>query len=119
VHEGPQRIARLATQELLPGMILSNEPGYYRPGAFGIRIENLVVVKEAAEIEGGDQPMLGFDTLTYCPIDRRLVLPAFLTDEELAWLNDYHAETREKLMPLIADDETREWLKAATEATLR
>ncbi|MEY9162966.1 Xaa-Pro aminopeptidase [Sinorhizobium fredii] len=115
VHEGPQRIARLATQELLPGMMLSNEPGYYRPGAFGIRIENLVVVREASEIQGGDQPMLGFDTLTYCPIDRRLVLPALLTEEELGWLNDYHAETREKLLPLIADDETRDWLKAATE----
>jgi len=119
VHEGPQRIARLATQELLPGMILSNEPGYYRPGAFGIRIENLVVVTEAAEIEGGDQPMRGFDTLTYCPIDRRLVLPALLADEELAWLNDYQAETREKLMPLLADDATREWLTAATEAIRR
>ncbi|WEX86258.1 aminopeptidase P family protein [Sinorhizobium garamanticum] len=116
VHEGPQRIARLSTQELLPGMILSNEPGYYRPGAFGIRIENLVVVREASEIEGGDLPMLGFDTLTYCPIDRRLVLPSLLTDEELAWLNAYHAETRDKLMPLIASDETRRWLEAATEA---
>ncbi|MDK1490303.1 aminopeptidase P family protein [Sinorhizobium sp. 7-81] len=119
VHEGPQRIARLSTQELLSGMILSNEPGYYRPGAFGIRIENLVVVREASEIEGGDLPMLGFDTLTYCPIDRRLVLPALLTDDELAWLNAYHAETREKLMPLLASDETRNWLKAATEAIAR
>ncbi|THK35051.1 aminopeptidase P family protein [Ensifer sp. MPMI2T] len=119
VHEGPQRIARLSTQELLPGMILSNEPGYYRPGAFGIRIENLVVVREASEIQGGDQPMLGFDTLTYCPIDRRLVLPSLLTDEELAWLNAYHAETRDKLMPLIASDETRSWLEAATEAIAR
>lgn len=119
VHEGPQRIARLATQELLPGMILSNEPGYYRPGAFGIRIENLVVVTEAADVEGGDHPMRGFDTLTYCPIDRRLVLPALLTDEELAWLNDYQAETREKLMPLLADDATRAWLTAATEAIRR
>ncbi|MCA1367561.1 aminopeptidase P family protein [Bradyrhizobium sp. BRP14] len=119
VHEGPQRIARLATQELLPGMILSNEPGYYRPGAFGIRIENLIVVKEASEIEGGDQPMLGFDTLTYCPIDRRLVVPALLTDDELAWLNAYHAETREKLMPLLADEEPRNWLTTATEAVER
>ncbi|MDK1378309.1 MULTISPECIES: aminopeptidase P family protein [unclassified Sinorhizobium] len=119
VHEGPQRIARLSTQELLPGMILSNEPGYYRPGAFGIRIENLVVIREASEIEGGDLPMLGFDTLTYCPIDRRLVLPSLLTDEELAWLNAYHAETRDKLMPLIASDETRRWLEAATEAVTR
>ncbi|MNW06436.1 hypothetical protein D3C71_2028430 [compost metagenome] len=100
-------------------MILSNEPGYYRPGAFGIRIENLVVVEPAEEIAGGDLPMLGFDTITYCPIDRRLVLPALLTDEELAWLNAYHAETREKLMPLLASDETRAWLKAATEALSR
>ncbi|WEX76328.1 aminopeptidase P family protein [Sinorhizobium numidicum] len=119
VHEGPQRIARLATQELLSGMILSNEPGYYRPGAFGVRIENLIVVQEASEIEGGDLPMLGFDTLTFCPIDRRLVLPALLTDDELAWLNTYHVETREKLMPLLADDNTRDWLKAATEAISR
>ncbi|HXV31413.1 MAG TPA: aminopeptidase P family protein [Sinorhizobium sp.] len=119
VHEGPQRIARLATQELLPGMILSNEPGYYRPGAFGIRIENLVVVSEASNIESGDQPMLGFDTLTFCPIDRRLVLPALLTGEELAWLNAYHAETREKLMPLLTDEETRAWLATATQAITR
>ncbi|WP_324762009.1 aminopeptidase P family protein [Sinorhizobium meliloti] len=119
VHEGPQRIARLATQELLPGMILSNEPGYYRPGAFGIRIENLVVVRQPEEIDGGDQPMLGFGTLTFCPIDRRLVLPALLTDDELGWLNAYHAETREKLMPLLSDAETRDWLVNATEAIAR
>lgn len=119
VHEGPQRIARLSTQELLPGMILSNEPGYYRPGAFGIRIENLVVVQPATMVDGGDLPMHGFDTLTFCPIDRRLVLPALLTDEELDWLNAYHAETREKLMPLLASDETRDWLRAATEALAR
>ncbi|MNT72950.1 hypothetical protein D3C72_2115980 [compost metagenome] len=100
-------------------MILSNEPGYYRPGAFGIRIENLVVVEPAEEIAGGDLAMLGFDTITYCPIDRRLVLPALLTDEELAWFNAYHAETREKLMPLLVSDETRTWLKAATEALSR
>ena len=114
VHEGPQRISRAAMQELLPGMILSNEPGYYRPGAFGIRIENLVYVEEAEMIEGGDRPMLGFETLTYCPIDRRLVVVDLLTDEELRWLNDYHAETREKLLPLIDDAEVRTWLKRAT-----
>lgn len=119
VHEGPQRIARLSTQELLPGMILSNEPGYYRPGAFGIRIENLIVVQPAEEIAGGDLAMLGFDTITYCPIDRRLVLPALLTDEELAWFNAYHAETREKLMPLLVSEETRDWLKAATKEITR
>ncbi|MDX3925093.1 MAG: aminopeptidase P family protein [Shinella sp.] len=114
VHEGPQRISRLSTQELLPGMILSNEPGYYRPGSYGIRIENLVYVQEPAAIEGGDLEMLGFETLTFCPIDRRLVLPALLTDEELSWLNDYHAQTREKLMPLLSEDATRTWLEKAT-----
>jgi Xaa-Pro aminopeptidase len=114
VHEGPQRISRAAMQELLPGMILSNEPGYYRPGAFGIRIENLVYVEEAEMIEGGDRPMLGFETLTFCPIDRRLVVTELLTDEELRWLNDYHAETRDKLLPLIVDSEVATWLKRAT-----
>jgi len=114
VHEGPQRISRAAMQELLPGMILSNEPGYYRPGAFGIRIENLVYVEDSEMIEGGDRSMLGFETLTYCPIDRRLVVVDLLTDEELRWLNDYHAETREKLLPLIDDAEVRTWLKRAT-----
>jgi len=114
VHEGPQRISRAAMQELLPGMILSNEPGYYRPGAFGIRIENLVYVEEAEMIEGGDRPMLGFETLTFCPIDRRLVVVDLLTDEELRWLNDYHAETRDKLLPLIDDADVKIWLKRAT-----
>ncbi len=114
VHEGPQRISRLSTQELLPGMILSNEPGYYRPGSFGIRIENLVHVLPAGAIEGGDMDMLGFATLTFCPIDRRLVVPALLTDEELAWLNAYHAETREKIAPLLSDDAARAWLEKAT-----
>lgn len=114
VHEGPQRISRVAMQELLPGMILSNEPGYYRPGAFGIRIENLVHVTEMEMIEGGDRPMLGFATLTWCPIDRRLILPQMLTDEELRWLNVYHAETCERLLPLIGDAEVKSWLRKAT-----
>ncbi|WP_312414214.1 aminopeptidase P family protein [Shinella sp.] len=114
VHEGPQRISRLSTQELLPGMILSNEPGYYRPGAFGIRIENLVHVLPAAAVEGGDIDMLGFETLTFCPIDRRLVLAHLMTDEELDWLNAYHAETREKIAPLLTDDATKAWLEKAT-----
>ena len=115
VHEGPQRIARLATQELLPGMILSNEPGYYRPGSFGIRIENLIYVKAAEAVEGGDLPMLAFETLTWCPIDRRLVLPDLLTREEIAWLNAYHVDVRDKLLPLIDKPAVREWLIAATE----
>ncbi|MEZ2131446.1 MULTISPECIES: aminopeptidase P family protein [unclassified Sinorhizobium] len=114
VHEGPQRISRLSTQELLPGMILSNEPGYYRPGSFGIRIENLVYVRGAEAIDGGDMPMLGFETLTFCPIDRSLVIPELLTREELHWFNDYHLRTREALMPLIHDHDVRAWLENAT-----
>ncbi|MHB0953738.1 MAG: aminopeptidase P family protein [Allorhizobium sp.] len=115
VHEGPQRIARLSTQELLPGMILSNEPGYYRPGSFGIRIENLVYVREAEPIEGGDMPMLSFGTLTYVPIDKYLVVTDLLTPEELQWLDDYHARTREELMPLVHDEAARAWLERVTE----
>jgi Xaa-Pro aminopeptidase len=114
VHEGPQRISRLSTQELLAGMILSNEPGYYRPGSFGIRIENLIYVRDAEEIEGGDMPMLGFETLTFCPIDRSLVIPELLTHDELHWFNDYHVRTREALMPLIHDRDVRAWLENAT-----
>jgi Xaa-Pro aminopeptidase len=119
VHEGPQRISRASMQEILPGMILSNEPGYYRPGAFGIRIENLIHVRDASPVEGGDLPMLGFETLTFCPIDRRLVIPTLMTEEELAWLNAYHSETREKLMPLISDEAVRVWLEAATAPLVR
>jgi Xaa-Pro aminopeptidase len=118
VHEGPQRISRAALQELLPGMILSNEPGYYRPGSFGIRIENLVYVLDAEMIAGGDRPMLGFKTLTFCPIDRRLVLSALLTTEERDWLNDYHAQVRDKLMPLIDGEDVKSWLIDATEPLL-
>ncbi|QRM55971.1 aminopeptidase P family protein [Sinorhizobium sp. BG8] len=114
VHEGPQRISRLSTQELLPGMILSNEPGYYRPGSFGIRIENLIHVTPAAAVKGGDIEMLGFETLTFCPIDRRLIVAELLTEEELSWLDSYHASTREKLLPLIEGDSVRDWLIAAT-----
>lgn len=116
VHEGPQRIARQTMQEILPGMILSNEPGYYRPGQYGIRIENLIYVKEPEEIDGGDRKMLSFETLTWCPIDLRLVVAELLTKEEYNWLNDYHAKTREKLMPLIEEPEVRAWLEQATRA---
>lgn len=114
VHEGPQRISRLATQELLPGMILSNEPGYYRPGHYGIRIENLIFVREAEEVAGGDMPMRSFETLTWCPIDRRLVVASLLNAEELEWLNAYHLDVREKLMPLITDKAVQAWLETAT-----
>ncbi len=115
VHEGPQRISRAGMQTLQTGMILSNEPGYYRPGAFGIRIENLVVVNEAEPVSGGDKPMHSFETLTYCPIDRRLVKTELLTREELQWLDNYHTETREKLLPLIDKPEVKAWLEAATQ----
>ncbi|GEO86817.1 MULTISPECIES: aminopeptidase P family protein [Alphaproteobacteria] len=115
VHEGPQRISRLATQELLPGMILSNEPGYYRPGSFGIRIENLVYVRDLEPVEGGDMPMMRFETLTYVPIDRYLVVTDLLTREELRWLDNYHAKTRAELMPLLHDEKARAWLERATE----
>jgi Xaa-Pro aminopeptidase len=115
VHEGPQRISRVSTQELLPGMILSNEPGYYRPGFFGIRIENLVYVRDLEPVEGGDQDMMSFETLTFVPIDRQLIVEALLTREEVRWLDDYHARTREELMPLMVDSEARQWLIKATE----
>ncbi|PIV75588.1 MAG: X-Pro aminopeptidase [Rhodobacteraceae bacterium CG17_big_fil_post_rev_8_21_14_2_50_65_11] len=114
VHEGPQRISRASTRPLEPGMILSNEPGYYREGAFGIRIENLVVVREAAALPGGDaRAMLCFDTLTWAPIDRRLIDAEVLNRDEIAWLDAYHAQTAEKLRPHLPQ-ETAEWLDRAT-----
>lgn len=115
VHEGPQSISKRGAHELKSGMILSNEPGYYKPGQFGIRIENLIVVTEPQMIEGGDIAMHHFETLTFCPIDRRLIDVKLLNPEELLWLNDYHAQTREKLLPHCSDAE-KSWLIAATEA---
>ena len=112
VHEGPQRIAKTGRQELLPGMILSNEPGYYKPGEYGIRIENLIIVTEPEEIPGGDKPMLGFETLTLAPIDRRLIDTHLLTREELQWLDAYHARVRSELTPLV-EPHVRPWLDAA------
>ncbi|PYE90141.1 aminopeptidase P family protein [Phyllobacterium leguminum] len=114
VHEGPQNISKRGAHELMTGMILSNEPGYYKPGAFGIRIENLVAVTEPEMLEGGDIPMMGFETLTFCPIDRRLIDTSLLTKEELVWLDAYHAEVREKLLPHV-EGKAREWLVTATE----
>ncbi|MBX8784294.1 aminopeptidase P family protein [Ochrobactrum sp. GRS2] len=115
VHEGPQSISKRGAQELKTGMILSNEPGYYRPGEFGIRIENLIIVKEPQAIDGGDIAMHEFETLTFCPIDRRLIDVSLLNADELTWLNDYHAQTRDKLLPHCSEDE-KNWLIAATEA---
>ena len=110
VHEGPQRISKAPNNVALrPGMILSNEPGYYKEGAYGIRIENLQVVTEAAPIPGGERPMHGFETLTLAPIDRRLIVAGMLTAEERAQLDAYHARVREVVGPLV-DGEVRSWL---------
>ncbi|MCO6388079.1 aminopeptidase P family protein [Aliihoeflea sp. 40Bstr573] len=113
VHEGPQRIARTGTQALLPGMILSNEPGYYRPGEYGIRLENLIVVEDAAQVEGGDIPMHGFETLTLAPFDRRLIDVALLEKAEIDWLDAYHARVAAELSDQLEDD-VRAWLEAST-----
>ena len=113
VHEGPQRIARTGTEKLVEGMILSNEPGYYKPGHYGIRLENLILVTATEEIEGGDIAMHGFETLTLAPFDRRLLAPWLLTKEELAWLDAYHARVLAEIGPLVGG-ETLKWLEAAT-----
>lgn len=94
-------------------MICSNEPGYYREGDYGIRIENLVLVTGLEKIKGGEREMMGFETLTLAPIDRRLIDTAMLTRDELDWLNLYHARVRETLGPLV-DEQTRKWLEGAT-----
>ncbi len=113
VHEGPQRISKLPSGVALkPGMIVSNEPGYYREGAYGIRIENLVAVVEDPR-EGDEKPMLAFETLTLAPIDRHAVETALLSAEERTWLDAYHARVHEALAPLL-DDADRSWLDSAT-----
>ena len=111
VHEGPVRISRISDIPLQPGMILSNEPGYYREGAFGIRLENLIVVREVASGDGRD--MLGFETLTLAPLDRRLIEPGLLSAEEIAWLDAYHARVWDEIAPLVSD-QVRDWLFLAT-----
>jgi Xaa-Pro aminopeptidase len=115
VHEGPQRLSRASEVPLEPGMILSNEPGYYREGAFGIRLENLVVVRQGDTPEEGDaqRDMLQFDTLTHVPLETRLIDRALLSQAEIAWLNAYHADTRARLSARVSP-EARRWLEAAT-----
>ncbi len=113
VHEGPARISKLGTVPLEAGMILSDEPGYYKTGAYGIRIENLIVVTPAEEIPGGDRPMLGFETITLAPIDCRLIAPELMSRQEIAWLDAYHASLTAKLGHLLDADE-RAWLAEAT-----
>ncbi|MEM9637283.1 MAG: aminopeptidase P family protein [Pseudomonadota bacterium] len=115
VHEGPQRLSRISHVPIEAGMILSNEPGYYREGAFGIRIENLIVAQEAPHKPGGDdhRKMLNWRTLTFAPIDRRLIVKAMLTEVEREWLNSYHAEVAEKIGPRLSPT-AKTWLDTAT-----
>ncbi|KPU84346.1 X-Pro aminopeptidase [Marinosulfonomonas sp. PRT-SC04] len=113
VHEGPQRIAKISEVPLEAGMILSNEPGYYREGAFGIRLENLLVVTPAPALKGADaRDMMAFETLAYVPIDRRLIVRDMLSNDERDWLDAYHAKTLEILGPLV-DNDVHDWMIAA------
>lgn len=115
VHEGPQRISKSPNRvPLLPGMILSNEPGYYKVGAYGIRLENLVVVVQARDVASPEREMLAFEPLTLVPFDRKLIDASLLTVAERDWINAYHAQVREILSPL-SDQETAQWLEEATQ----
>jgi Xaa-Pro aminopeptidase len=113
VHEGPQRISQIPNAVALrPGMVVSNEPGYYKAGAYGIRIENLVAVRADGKGAGG-RPMYAFETLTLAPIERRLIEPRLLTPEEKAWLDAYHQRVAAVIGPLL-DEKTRAWLRQVT-----
>ncbi|MDX7950458.1 aminopeptidase P family protein [Lichenihabitans sp. Uapishka_5] len=112
VHEGPQRIAKSGTTPLVEGMILSNEPGYYKAGHWGIRLENLLIV-EKREIKGAERPMLGFETVSLAPIDLALVDPKLMSPDEVAWLDGYHAVVRRAVSPLV-EPIVRRWLAQAT-----
>ncbi len=114
VHEGPANISKRGSEPLRRGMILSNEPGYYKTAAYGIRIENLVLVIAAPEPAGAEKPLNAFETLTLAPIDRTLIDVRMLSEKEAHWLDSYHARVREVLSPLV-DAPTRKWLKAATQ----
>ncbi len=114
VHEGPQRISKAPSRIALePGMIISNEPGFYKEGEFGIRIENLVLVREDEELSTKDSRMLCFETLTWAPIDQRLIKASLLTQDEAAWLNGYHAKVLENVGPRLKEPD-REWLEKMT-----
>jgi Xaa-Pro aminopeptidase len=113
VHEGPARISKLGHVALRRGMILSNEPGYYKTAAYGIRIENLVLTIAAPEPPGAEKPLNAFETLSLAPIDRRLIDTRMLTAKERHWLDGYHSRVNEDIGPLV-DAETRRWLEAAT-----
>ena len=114
VHEGPQGIAKgYSAQALKPGMIISNEPGYYKTGAFGIRIENLVLVSEMSEIDGGERPMHSLETLTLAPIHLSLIDKDQLSDSERKWLNAYHKRVFDQLAPRLPAG-LQNWFKKAT-----
>jgi Xaa-Pro aminopeptidase len=117
VHEGPARISKLGSVPLRRGMILSNEPGYYKTSEYGIRIENLVLVIAAPEPAGAEKPLNAFETLTLAPIDRHAIEPALLSKDEIAWLDAYHARVRETIAPLV-DAESAAWLAEATRPLL-
>ncbi len=112
VHEGPAGISKKSGQPLLPGMIMSNEPGYYREGEWGIRIENLLIVSKPNLPALGDREMLGFETITWVPIDRRLIDPKLLNADELVWINTYHKQVLKKIGPLVSG-KTLPWLENA------
>jgi Xaa-Pro aminopeptidase len=115
VHEGPQRISKSANDVALkPGMIVSNEPGYYKAGAFGIRIENLVVVKRKEISQDSNRSFLGFETLTVVPFDRRLIVVDILSRQECDWIDTYHARVWQCLEGKL-DADTRAWLEQATQ----
>ncbi len=114
VHEGPARISKVGTTPLRRGMILSNEPGYYKTNAYGIRIENLELVV-AADIAEAEQPMNAFSALTLAPIDRRLIDTAMMNADEIAWLDAYHARVAREIGPLLDDEAVKAWLTAATQ----
>jgi Xaa-Pro aminopeptidase len=114
VHEGPQRIAKAWNPaELRPGMVISNEPGYYKADAYGIRHENLVLVKELPKAADADQAMLGFEPITLVPFDRRLLDVSLLDAQEIAWLDAYHRRVADAVGPLL-DGEAAAWLERAT-----
>jgi Xaa-Pro aminopeptidase len=115
VHEGPHRISpRVDEQGLFPGMVISNEPGYYQPNAFGVRIENLLVVVEKPLLgQFGGKAFAGFERLTQIPIQHALINHSLLDAVEIDWINTYHSEIEEVVMPLLVTDRARKWLKNA------
>ena len=116
VHEGPQRISKAPNKIALePGMIVSNEPGYYKTGEYGIRIENLQYVTKAQSIPGGEREMLGFQNLTWAPLHKALIDKDMLTRSERDYINQYHATVWNKIGPLL-DGEVKDWLEQACQA---